>query len=151
MSESYREPGLDARKPSRLRAIEELPIALALFKITHGEFREGVLAAVNYGRDSDSIATMLGAISGAMNGRSAIPQEWVETVERESKRDFLLHGLRGFGASIAETARPLANRGPTFAPTNLGAVKTRGAGHRRLRWRRTSRSGTTCLVSFPTR
>ena len=103
MSESYREPGLDARKPSRLRAIEELPIALALFKITHGEFREGVLAAVNYGRDSDSIATMLGAISGAMNGRSAIPQEWVETVERESKRDFL-----ALGKTMTAIAREIA-------------------------------------------
>ena len=94
MSESYREPGHDARKPSRLKSIEELPIALALLKITKGNIKEGILAATNYGRDSDSIATMIGAISGAKNGRSSIPSEWIETVERESKRDFLTLGKR---------------------------------------------------------
>lgn len=94
MAESYREPGPDARKPSRLKSIEELPIALALLKITKGNFKEGILAATNYGRDSDSIATMIGAISGAKNGRNSIPSEWFETVERESRRDFLALGKR---------------------------------------------------------
>lgn len=105
MAEVYREPGPDARKPSRLRAIEELPIALALLKITKGDFKEGVLSAINYGRDSDSIATMLGAISGAMNGRSAIPHDWVETVERESKRDF-----QALGKTMTAIAREIAEK-----------------------------------------
>jgi len=105
MSESYREPDLDARKPSRLNTIEELPIALAMLKITNSDFRNGVLAAINYGRDSDSIATMLGAISGAMNGRESIPSEWVTTVERESKRDFAALGMR-----MANLARAIAEK-----------------------------------------
>jgi len=105
MAEAYREPGPDARKPSRLRAIEELPIALALLKITRGDFKEGVLSAINYGRDSDSIATMLGAISGAMHGRSAIPHDWVETVERESKRDF-----QALGRTMTAIAREIAEK-----------------------------------------
>lgn len=105
MSESYREPDLDARKPSRLNSIEELPIALAMLKITNGDFRNGVLAAINYGRDSDSIATMLGAISGAMNGRESIPSDWVTTVERESKRDFAALGMR-----MANLARAIAEK-----------------------------------------
>jgi ADP-ribosylglycohydrolase len=105
MAEAYREPGPDARKPSRLRAIEELPIALAILKITRGNFKEGVLGAINYGRDSDSIATMLGAISGAMNGRNSIPEDWVETVERESKRDFL-----ALGKTMAAIARNIAEK-----------------------------------------
>jgi len=103
MAEAYREPGPDARKPSRLKSVEELPIALALLKITKGDFKEGVLAATNYGRDSDSIATMIGAISGAKNGRNSIPQEWIETVERESKRDFL-----ALGRKMSEIAREIA-------------------------------------------
>lgn len=105
MAETYREPGPDARKPSRLRAIEELPIALALLKITRGDFKEGVLGAINYGRDSDSIATMLGAISGAMHGRTAIPHDWVETVERESKRDF-----QALGRKMTAIAREIAEK-----------------------------------------
>lgn len=130
MSESYREPDLDARKPSRLNAIEELPIALAMLKITNGNFREGVLGAINYGRDSDSIATMLGAISGAMNGRSAMPSEWVDTVERESKRDFAAQGLKmaNIARAIADkdAARQLEvnnNRAGIFLKSALKSVK----------------------------
>jgi len=105
MSEEYRNPGPDARKPSRLKSIEELPIALAILKITQADFREGVLAAVNYGRDSDSIATMFGAISGAMHGREAIPRDWVEVIERESKRDFQKSGTK-----MAEIAKEIFDR-----------------------------------------
>jgi ADP-ribosylglycohydrolase len=43
---------------------------------------------VNYGRDSDSIATMTGAISGALNGVSGIPSEWLSRVESASRRNF---------------------------------------------------------------
>ncbi|NDE71439.1 MAG: ADP-ribosylglycohydrolase family protein [Actinobacteria bacterium] len=92
MEDSYREAGLDARKPSRINSIEELPLALAMVTVAKGDYKESVLGGVNYGRDSDSIATMAGAICGAMYGKSVIPIEWLETVERESKRDFTATG-----------------------------------------------------------
>lgn len=88
MEDNYRSAGLDARKPSRLDSIEELPLALAMVTVAKGDYKESVLGGVNYGRDSDSIATMAGAICGAMQGKSAIPREWLETVQRESKRNF---------------------------------------------------------------
>ena len=72
----YREPAMDARRPSRTKSIEELPIALGLALVADGEYREAVLGAVNYGRDSDSIATMAGAIAGALGGAGAVPQDW---------------------------------------------------------------------------
>lgn len=92
MEDSYREAGLDARKPSRINSIEELPLALAMVTVAKGNYRESVLGGVNYGRDSDSIATMAGAICGAMHGKSAIPQDWLTIVQRESKRDFDVSG-----------------------------------------------------------
>ena len=88
MEDKYREAGLDARKPSRINSIEELPLALAMVMVSNGDYKESVLGGVNYGRDSDSIATMAGAICGAMRGKEAIPAEWLATVERESKRNF---------------------------------------------------------------
>jgi ADP-ribosylglycohydrolase len=88
LEDEYRQQGDDARKPSRLLAIEELPIALGMLVVSQGSYREGVLGGVNYGRDSDSIATMTGAISGALNGVSGIPSEWLSTVEKASRRDF---------------------------------------------------------------
>jgi ADP-ribosylglycohydrolase len=88
MAEEYREPHLDSRKPSRTLSIEEYPIALGMLIVANGSYRESVLGGVNYGRDADSIASMSGAMAGAMHGIQSIPADWLETVERESKRDF---------------------------------------------------------------
>lgn len=38
-----------------------------------GCYETSVLGAVNYGRDCDSIATMAGAIAGALSGVPAVP------------------------------------------------------------------------------
>ncbi|MFB9554099.1 ADP-ribosylglycohydrolase family protein [Streptomyces roseoviridis] len=83
----YRRPSLDARRPSRLHAIEELPIALGMLLVGEGDYRRTVLGAVNYGRDCDSIATMAGAISGALHGASAVPAEWAKQVAEASRLD----------------------------------------------------------------
>jgi hypothetical protein len=56
--------------------------------VADGDFREAVLGAVNYGRDSDSIAGMAGAIIGAMQGASGLPQDWVDHIVLQNKIDF---------------------------------------------------------------
>jgi ADP-ribosylglycohydrolase len=96
---AYTEPGLGARRPSRLHSIEELPIALGLLLATGGDHRETVLGGVNYGRDSDSIGTMGGAIAGALGGRAAVPDEWVEQISTASRID-----LEAPGSSMADVA-----------------------------------------------
>jgi ADP-ribosylglycohydrolase len=98
----YTEPGLGARRPSRLHSIEELPIALGLLLATRGDHRETVLGGVNYGRDSDSIGTMGGALAGALGGRGSVPDEWVEQISAASRID-----LDGPGAAMAEVAREI--------------------------------------------
>ena len=44
---------------------------------TTDNFKDGMLAAVNLGGDSDSIAAVYGQIAGAYYGYEAIPQEWI--------------------------------------------------------------------------
>ncbi|MFF1925809.1 ADP-ribosylglycohydrolase family protein, partial [Streptomyces sp. NPDC058221] len=83
----YRAPSLGARRPSRLHAIEELPVALGMLLVTDGDYRSAVLGSVNYGRDCDSIATMSGAIAGALHGERAVPADWVKTVGTASRLD----------------------------------------------------------------
>lgn len=63
---------------------EAIPEAFALLKLTNGEFVEGVLAGANFGRDSDTLAALIGTLSGAKNGLSEIPAEWIEKVRRPS-------------------------------------------------------------------
>ncbi|MFF4094293.1 ADP-ribosylglycohydrolase family protein [Streptomyces sp. NPDC001834] len=96
----YRKPSLGARRPSRLHSIEELPVALGMVLVGSGDFRHTVLGSVNYGRDCDSIATMSGAIVGALYGESAVPREWSTEVARASRLD-----LRAPAASLASVAR----------------------------------------------
>ncbi|MFJ8633439.1 ADP-ribosylglycohydrolase family protein [Streptomyces sp. NPDC093568] len=81
----YRRPSLGARRPSRLHAIEELPVALGMLLVARGDYRQAVLGAVNYGRDCDSIATMAGALCGALG--SPAPQDWAKTVAEASRLD----------------------------------------------------------------
>jgi ADP-ribosylglycohydrolase len=101
----YRTPGLDARRPSRLHAIEELPIALGMLVVAGGNYRDAVLGGVNYGRDSDSIATMAGAISGAMHGLPAVPADWAAAVADGSRID-----LHAPGKTMAAVAREVFER-----------------------------------------
>lgn len=81
----YRAPSLGARRPSRLHAIEELPIALGMLLVSGGDYRHAVLGAVNYGRDCDSIATMAGALAGALG--SPVPEDWSKQVSEASRLD----------------------------------------------------------------
>ncbi|MFE2130432.1 ADP-ribosylglycohydrolase family protein [Streptomyces amritsarensis] len=106
----YRNPSLDARRPSRLHAIEELPIALGMLLVAGGRYETAVLGAVNYGRDCDSIATMAGAVAGALGGEAAIPAVWAKQVAEASRLD--LHAPAVALAAVAREifARDMARR-----------------------------------------
>ena len=98
---TYRQPGLDARRPSRLHSVEELPVALGFVLVAAGGYRDAVLGAVNYGRDADSIATMAGGITGALGGAGAVPRQWCEQVATASRLDLETPG-RVMAAVAAE-------------------------------------------------
>ncbi len=87
VGDDYRAPDLDARRPSRTKSIEELPVALGFCLHSGGDFRAAVLGAVNYGRDADSIATMAGAVCAAWGGSGVIPVDWIGEIEQASRID----------------------------------------------------------------
>ncbi len=128
VGELYRQPAQDSRRPSRLRSIEELPVALGLLKVTGGDVRGCILGATNYGRDSDSIATMSGAIAGALGGESAVPAEWAEAVSTGSRLDLRAGGLAMAGVAREIFAADEADfRRRSAAMTSLSsAVSTKG-------------------------
>jgi len=61
-----------AYQPSRLGAIEELPLALGFALFNAGHFRTSIEDGINSGRDTDSIGVMAGAILGALHGERVI-------------------------------------------------------------------------------
>ncbi len=68
-----------------VEVFNSFPAALFSFLRSPRDFKSTVLYAVSLGGDSDTIASMSGAISGAHNGYSNIPPEWLEKLE--NKRD----------------------------------------------------------------
>jgi ADP-ribosylglycohydrolase len=82
---AYRAPSMDARRPSRTKSIEELPVALGMVLAADGDYESAVLGGVNYGRDSDSIASMAGAVCGALGGRGAVRDDWHDRVAEASR------------------------------------------------------------------
>jgi ADP-ribosylglycohydrolase len=71
--------------------------------VAHGDYRHAVLGSVNYGRDCDSIATMSGALAGALG--SDVPSDWAKTVAEASRLD-----LHAPATTLAEVAREIHTR-----------------------------------------
>ncbi|MFH9064160.1 ADP-ribosylglycohydrolase family protein [Streptomyces coeruleorubidus] len=115
----YRAPSLGARRPSRLHAIEELPVALGMLLVAQGDYRHAVLGAVNYGRDCDSIATMAGALAGALG--SPIPQDWAKAVAEASRLD-----LWEPAATLAAVTREIFTRDTARRRTHEQAFASLG-------------------------
>jgi ADP-ribosylglycohydrolase len=125
VGEVYAAPDQNARIPSRLHAIEELPVALGLLVATDGDCAETVLGGVNYGRDADSIASMGGALAGALGGTGAVPREWVDDVSAASRIDVEEAGreMAVVAAEIfAKDARRHAERAQAIAELTAGEV-----------------------------
>lgn len=76
-----------AYQPSRLGAIEELPLALGFALFNEGDFRLSIEDGINSGRDTDSIGVMAGAILGAMHGETVIEAADREALDRANRFD----------------------------------------------------------------
>ena len=79
----------DAYRPSRLQAIEELPLALGFCLLNDGDFRRSIEDGINSGRDTDSIGVMAGAILGALHGESVIDAADRAQIDAANRLDLL--------------------------------------------------------------
>jgi ADP-ribosylglycohydrolase len=101
---------------SRLRNIisdsrETVPAALALFSLAATEPARAIVYAVNFGRDADTLGTMVGGISGAFRGWKGLKSEWVEKVEAagETQKE-LAHKLAEIALKKAAHSAKLAEK-----------------------------------------
>jgi ADP-ribosylglycohydrolase len=63
-----------------------VPVTLALVLLAKGDPRQTISYGANFGRDADTIASMAGAIAGALQGADAFPTDWLAKVEGEADR-----------------------------------------------------------------
>ncbi|UYO00522.1 MAG: ADP-ribosylglycohydrolase family protein [Devosia sp.] len=95
----------DAYQPSRLRAIEELPLALGFCLVNDGQFRPAIVDGINSGRDTDSIGVMAGAILGALHGEDVIEPDDLDRLNGANRLD-----LMAAADAFAKTAAGIIGR-----------------------------------------
>ena len=78
----------DVGRPSRISSIEELPVALAALRYGQGDALKTLKAAVCYGRDCDSTASMAMGLYGGLYGVDALPSTLCTDVDEANQRNF---------------------------------------------------------------
>jgi ADP-ribosylglycohydrolase len=101
--EDLRERLVRFQRPIACDSRETVPAVFALATLAEGDLRRGVELAANLGRDTDTIATMTGAICGAVGGDGAIPETWLDALGPDAVRD-----AEDLAARLAAVARSKA-------------------------------------------
>lgn len=68
--------------PEHAASCEAIPQIYAVFRLTDGDFQQGMFWGGNFGRDADTIAAVIGALCGAKHGVDVIPTEWIAKVRQ---------------------------------------------------------------------
>lgn len=66
---------------SGLHISEAVPAVFGIMVAAKGDAMEAIIGAVNIGSDTDTIATMTGAVLGALQGNFAFPTEYLKLIE----------------------------------------------------------------------
>jgi ADP-ribosylglycohydrolase len=90
---------------------ETVPAAFALATLADGRLPEAVEYAANFGRDTDTIASMTGTLCGAVAGPDGVPETWTTAL----------------GSDALSSARTLSDRLAQVARSKAGEL-VRGAG-----------------------
>ena len=74
-------------------AVESVPLAIYLFARYGSQFDRAIVESVRNGGDTDTIAAMCGALSGAYCGIDRIPVLWLSNLEQGAKGKSYIEGL----------------------------------------------------------
>ena len=92
---------LDATIGASMLACESVPAAIAIFAYAKGDPLRTVALAASVGNDTDTVATMAGAMAGAMGGTAKLPQtlyrEFIAVNDAE-------YDLQNLAAGLADVA-----------------------------------------------
>lgn len=86
---------------------ETYPATLAILYLSGGQTDDALKMAASFGRDADTIATMVGGLVGALNGVESFRPHWVARVEANPEADYrpIARQLTRIVLSRAEQAR----------------------------------------------
>lgn len=76
---------LEAKIGTGIAVQESIPAVFAIIHGTNGDFERSLYVAANAGGDTDTIASMCGAILGAYHGIDVLKKEYIEKVQKENE------------------------------------------------------------------
>lgn len=94
---------LEALVGNSVLAAESVPAAVGILAYAGGDPLRSIALAASAGNDTDSIATMAGAIAGALHGTAALPQALLAEFIAANRADFDLDVLASGLAPLAWT------------------------------------------------
>lgn len=74
-----------ARLGSDISALGSVPTAIALFLRSADDLKTALVSAVHAGGDTDTVASMAGAIAGARLGQAGLPSRLVSRLEKQQQ------------------------------------------------------------------
>ena len=72
-----------------LHVSETVPTAFGIIAACSGDSMRSISEAASIGYDTDTIATIVGGIVGALNGDSSFPDYFISTMENVNKLDII--------------------------------------------------------------
>ena len=105
IQEAWRSLHDDFWTPLHSVSAEAIPQAYAIIRLTGADFHTGLFWAANFGRDADTIAAIVGAVSGARAGGGGDPQG-VDRGRPPAGGRLALRGPRGPGQLGRSASRP---------------------------------------------
>jgi ADP-ribosylglycohydrolase len=91
-------------------AAESVPAAIALVAYAKGDPLRTIAIGASMGNDTDSIATMAGAIIGGLAGNARLPQAMLAEFRAANAHDFDLDAIAADLAAIASRRMPTSGR-----------------------------------------
>lgn len=92
---------MEALVGNSVLAAESVPAAIGVLVYTQGDPLRTIAVAASMGNDTDSIATMAGAIAGARAGTRALPQALLADFRAVNEREYRLDALSEGLAALA--------------------------------------------------
>jgi ADP-ribosylglycohydrolase len=82
---------------------EVIPAVVGLLRLCGHDPNHALVEAASFGRDADTIASVLGCMVGALHGASALRPDWMEKCERANAAFFAEagHGANSFNDTAA--------------------------------------------------
>lgn len=87
---------------------ETVPVAVAILTHCERNVNRSIVEGINYGRDSDAVATVAGSLAGALYGADEIHEEWKTKCEARN-RDFFEELEEDSNADFRSMADRLVN------------------------------------------